>query len=365
MFAGNVEHAIISVAFVSSDGVDHIAPLLTAHAHKITVYAGIRNDITSAQALTRLLAIGVTLYAVDTGSRMLLFHPKLYHVRAGATAKLSTGSANLTLGGLNNNIEASILINLSLYDADDSAFVTGLEMSFAALSAEHPENIFLVTNEAMVDALLDAGRLIDETTAPPPRISTKAKAGSTDPTPRMKMQTKAVRGKAKVKGLSAPKMPSSKPMTAASTPFSIEHGMLLWEKPNLPESDLQLLAHSGNPGVLRLTQAKFEVNGHRIDQRTYFRNTVFGNLAWVVDPNDPGKEMTNVSVSLVISGVNLGEFELRMSHKPAWAAGQGNYTTGLHWDDAVEHIRKPNLKGRTFRLFAPSLPHGRYVLEID
>jgi hypothetical protein len=365
MFAGDVDRAIVSVAFVSQDGVEHIATLLTPHADKITVFAGIRNDITSAQALKRLLEIGVSLYAVDTGTRMLLFHPKLYHVRAAATAKLSVGSANLTLGGLNNNIEAGVLINLSLLDSDDLAFTDGLEASFDGLAAQYPENVFHVTDEVMVNGLLDAGRLIDESTAPPPRTATKAKAGSTDSTPRMKMLPKVIRGKAKDRGQAASVSASSAPVSAASELLLIEHGMLLWEKPNLPESDLQLLAHSGNPGVLRLTQAKFEVNGERIDQRTYFRTTIFGNLAWVVDSNDPGKEMASVAVVLVISGVFIGEFDLRLSHKPDWAAGQGNYTTGLHWDRAVEFIRKPNLKGRTFRLFAPSVRNGRFVLEID
>src|SRR5690606_36037997 len=83
MFDGDVECAIISVAFASKDGVDLIEPVLAPHADKIIVFAGIRNEITSAQALKRLLDIGVSLYAVDTGSRTLLFHPKLYNVRGG------------------------------------------------------------------------------------------------------------------------------------------------------------------------------------------------------------------------------------------------------------------------------------------
>ena len=144
-----------------------------------------------------------------------------------------------------------------------------------------------------------------------------------------------------------------------------QYGALLWAKPNLPTSDLQQLTHGNNPGVLRLTQARFEVNGQRINQATYFRNAVFGALAWGVDQNDPGKEMADVAVSLVIAGVYVGDFDLHLSHKPAWAAGQAHYTTGMHWDDAVDHIRKPGLIGRTLRLFAPSLPGGRFVIEID
>ena len=54
-----VERVILSVAFVSDSGVELIEKRLKSLAAKTTVYAGIRNDITSAQALRRLLDIGV------------------------------------------------------------------------------------------------------------------------------------------------------------------------------------------------------------------------------------------------------------------------------------------------------------------
>src|SRR5690606_18022006 len=92
-----------------------------------------------------------------------------------------------------------------------------------------------------------------------------------------------------------------------------QYGALLWAKPNLPQTDLQLLTQGHSPGVLRLTQAHFQVNGQTIDQTTYFRNAVFGSLAWMVDPNDPGKEMADVRVSLVIAGVYVGDFDLHLS----------------------------------------------------
>jgi HKD family nuclease len=52
--------------------------------------------------------IGVNVYTVDTGSRAVIFHPKLYLVRGEKVARLVIGSANLTLGGLNNNVEAGL-----------------------------------------------------------------------------------------------------------------------------------------------------------------------------------------------------------------------------------------------------------------
>lgn len=143
------------------------------------------------------------------------------------------------------------------------------------------------------------------------------------------------------------------------------YGQLVWMKPNLPKGDLQLLTRGHVSGVLRLTQAGYHVNGQTIDQTTYFRHQVFSGLQWVVDAQDPAKVRAVANISLVIAGVYVGDFDLRLTHNPAWEAGQGNYTTGIHWDDALPHIQKQGLVGRTLRLFEPALPGGHFVMEID
>ena len=377
MFAGDVDRAIVSVAFVSQDGVDHIAPLLTAHADKITVFAGIRNDITSSQALKRLLEIGVSLYAVDTGTRMLLFHPKLYHVRAAATAKLSVGSANLTLGGLNNNIEAGVLINLSLLDADDLAFADGLEASFDGLAAEYPENVFHVTDEAMVNGLLDAGRLIDESAATPPRTATKAKAGSTDSTPRMKMLPKAIRGKAKLKGPSAPAtVPAPVPPFAAGTPLAVSPGNvagasstvapdleLVWESKPLSRRSLGIpTGPNSNPtGSTTLGSGTFD----DIDRVSYFRNDLFGHQAWALNGTI---ETADQPFDLVIKGVLVGTFGLTLRHsltRAAAAATDHNSPTSLSWNAARPLVAREDLLDRTMRIWRSTVDSTKFQVEID
>ena len=111
-----IQRVILSVAFVTESGVQQIARELTAHGARLIVFAEIRNDITSHQGLVRLHSIrGSTLYTVDTGSRTVLFHPKVYLVRGRTLARASSvGSANLTLGGLNNNVEAGMLLDFDL-----------------------------------------------------------------------------------------------------------------------------------------------------------------------------------------------------------------------------------------------------------
>lgn len=373
MFAGGIERAIISVAFVSQNGVDHIEPLLAAHANEITVYAGIRNEITSAQAFKRLLEIGVSLYAVDTGSRSLLFHPKLYYVRAEETAQLSVGSANLTLGGLNNNIEASLLLELSLDDEDDAAFVDELEASFDGLAAEHPDNVFEVEDEAAIDELLNAGRLIDETVALPPPKPTKAKAGSTDPTTRMKMQPKPVKGKAKPKAPSAPVPPptAAPPGAAAAAPGNAPGASatvapdleLVWESKSLSRRSLGIpTGPNSNPtGSTTLGSGTFD----DIDRVTYFRDELFGHLDWTLNGTI---ETATQEFDLVIKGVLVGTFDLTLRHsltRAAAAAADHNSPTSLSWDEARPLVAREDLLDRTMRIWRSTVDPDEFQVEID
>lgn len=379
MFADDVERAIISVAFVSSDGVDHIRPSLAPHAEKTTVYAGIRNEITSAQALKRLLEIGVSLFAVDTGSRSLLFHPKLYFARAEDAARLSVGSANLTLGGLNNNIEAGVLINLSLGNEDDLAFVDEIEQSFLGLAAEHPDNVFRIDDEAAIDELLNAGRVIDETASPPPRSPTKAKAGSTDLTPRMKMQPKPVRGKTRPKPPApapvpvpvptpAPTMgvapvtaaPGNAPGASATVGPDLE---LVWESKPLSRRSLGIpTGPNSNPtGSTTLGSGTFD----DIDRVTYFRADLFGHLRWTLAG---AIETATQEFDLVIKGVLVGTFDLTLRHsltRAAAAETDKNSPTSLSWNDARPLVAREDLLDRTMRIWRSTVDPDEFQIEID
>ena len=364
MFAGAVDRSILSVAFVSRDGVDHIRPLLAAHAAKIAVYAGIRNEITSAQALKRLLEIGVSLFAVDTGSRSLLFHPKLYHVSGGGVARLSVGSANFTLGGLNNNIEAGLLLDLPLADGDNAALVAGLEATFDGLPAAHPENVFQIDSEAMIYSLLDAGRLIDETAAPPPRSPTKAKAGSEDPTPRMKMAPKPVRGKAKAPPAAAPAPAPPAPAAPAAVSATVAPNLeLVWESKPLKRRSLGIPeGPNSNPtGSATLGTGTFD----GIDRVTYFRKDLFGFLQWNLNGT---VETADQDFDLVIKGVLWGTFTMTLRHsltRAAAAVADNNSPTGLSWGNAAPLVSREDLLDRRMRIWRSTVNPTEFQVEID
>jgi HKD family nuclease len=158
----DIQRVLVSVAFVTEGGVEQIEARLIPHCTRATVFAGIRNDTTSYQALIRLHGIVSHLYTVDTGSRTQIFHPKLYLVRGIERARLVIGSANLTLAGLHKNIEAGMLLDFDLADAADKAMIDNIEGLFAASVTDYPDHVVKVGDTARLDELLAAGRLVDE-----------------------------------------------------------------------------------------------------------------------------------------------------------------------------------------------------------
>ena len=124
-----------SVAFVLKDGVESVAPQLKVLAKVSTFFVGIRNDITSMQAIKRLLELDVQVYAVDTGTRSIIFHPKLFLGEGKSDATVLIGSANMTFSGLHNNVEAGAILKLDLAVADEKRFVDDMVKTFTDQSS--------------------------------------------------------------------------------------------------------------------------------------------------------------------------------------------------------------------------------------
>lgn len=130
------------------------------------------------------------------------------------------------------------------------------------------------------------------------------------------------------------------------------HGPLLWRKPSLSATDAQ--RQTGHrTGSMRLTQAGWKIDGTVIDQTAYFREDVFGDLDWGVGSEDPYREDARAMFNITVRGRSLGTHELRITHKPSGEAGQGNYTTSLHWEEVSELIRELDVEGDRFELYGP------------
>jgi PLD-like domain len=348
----------LSSAFVNSGGVSALQASLSSYAAVTKCFVGIRNGVTTVQGLKILLDTGAQVYVVDTGTPYRIFHPKFYAVISKTKAYVIIGSANTTYSGLHSNIEVSAHFSLELSDKSDSAFLSGLLDPIQFLIKTYPLNCYRLKDKTHANNLFTAGLVEDEDnpkTTGPVGIASKG----TNTVPVMPLP-KGIPSKAK-----SSTKPAPPPTTTRPAPIgSVTYGRLVWEKPKLPPSDLQFPGATGNAtGVLRLTQAKYTVGGVIIDQTTYFRNTVFGALAWTSTTS--GKETAVLNTALVIAGVLVGIYDLPVSHNSAWESGQGNYTTAIHWDVATPKINDTALIGRALRLYAPSGANRPFVIEID
>ncbi|MDF1718119.1 MAG: phospholipase D family protein [Antarcticimicrobium sp.] len=354
-----LDRLIISSAFSNSAGVAAVSAALAPVAGVCRAFIGVRNGSTTAQATAALLKLGVELYALDTATRGRIFHPKAFIATGPNQARAIVGSANLTHAGLFNNIEAGTDMDLDLADASDRAFVDTMLDGFDDLIVNHPQHCFRIGSGREIVDLMKQGILEDERNPKTQTTFGSGKQGNATSKPRINLPFKSSPAKTKAK---KPKIVPAAP--AGTLPVAPPiYGQLVWAKPSLPRSDLQL--NPGHaPGVLRLTQAKYKVGGAVIDQTIYFRNQVFGALNWTYNTTAQ-KDEAVAPTSLVIAGVYVGDFDMPLSHKPAWAAGQGNYTTGLHWDKATSHIKQPGLVGRSLKLYQPASVGARYIVEID
>lgn len=372
----NIERVVLSVAFVSESGVEQIEEQLTAHADKVTVFAGIRNEITSLQGLTRLHSIvGTKLYTVDTGSRNVVFHPKLYLVRGKTSARVVVGSANLTLGGLNNNIEASMVLEFDLSNEDDLAVVTEIELQLAAIPTDYPTHVVKVGSNATLADLLTSGRIVDELVVSPPRPTTSAGASTNDPIPRIKLKVIPLRRALSKARATAKKEKPPKPTapikkgSSLPTPVTPVHGVsleLVWESKPLTERDL-------NVPTGRNTHATGSINLDKgllpdfVDQRHYFRDEIFSGLNWTTNVSGKIEEVW-AKFQLVLKGVSYGEFDLRIAHSTSTTSTtylQNNAMTRLSWGAMRDYVAQPSLTGRTLALYRDNADPKRFVLEID
>lgn len=369
MKVDNVQRILVGVAFVNSGGVGLLADHMRPHAARTTVYAGIRNGITSAQAMKALLDLGVDLRAVDTGSPHLVFHPKLYYVRGKKTARLLVGSANLTTGGLNNNIEASVGLELDLSSPGDRKLAQSFEQQMDDLATKHPSNVSSVAKTTSLEQLLADQRLADERNATPRIVSRlSGGAGALNPIPLIKLLTTKIlsrlpKKKPVPKPASIPKVPAPKEVLAPPLSPLYE---LMWRTTGLTQRDLNVPkgTNTNATGSINLDRGAMEKG---FPFQTYFHDELFNHLSW--DPADSkGIKRVQAHFRLVVEGVDCGEFSLMVQYdtrKGTKTQLQGNAMTALRWGTAKPYVAKPELVGRTLQLFRAAHDPTRFLIEID
>lgn len=362
----NPSDVLVSVAYVREPGLDALEAAIKPLAAKARFFVGIRNDLTSIQAVKRLLAMKVELYAVDTGSREIKFHPKLYLAASPKQVMVIIGSANLTFGGLHNNIEVSARVKLDLANVADKKFSDQIVDAFAEMLKAHPQHVFLIKDNKHAEELFESGRLADENLIPAPSTTSGVKKGERDNLPPMKLH-RTFRPRIKpaiAKPIAAPK--PAKAGVPAPLPLVAVNRYLVWESKPLIRRDLSIPVGPGThqTGSMGLKKGALD----NIDQRHYFRDQVFAQLTWTPDPAPKKWERAQAKFELVVKNLNYGVFDLRLSHntdRKSRSYQQNNFMTQLHWGDAKKYVAKDDLLGRVLYLYRKDTAPPEFTIEID
>lgn len=348
---------VLSTAFMTKAGLSILQDAIEPIAESTTVFAGIRNGITSAQALRLSMDLGCRTYTVDTGSRNIVFHPKVYYARNREEARIVVGSANLTVGGLISNVEASLALTLELCNDSDAAVYSELESIFQQLVSEYTDHVCLISDITDIRRSFDSGRVVDEMADPAPEPTMQSNNPEIDVLNRMPLKTHA----SPIRSRRMERSPEDTELIGLSD--ARPHSKLVWQSNPLTRRDLNIpTGPITNPtGSMLFSKGATE----EIDQRRYFREDVFPELPWRIDPNLTHYERVEAKFRIVISNVDYGVFNLQLSHNnrtdtPAYA--QRNSMTQLHWGEARNLIAKEDLLDRTMYLYKQP---DQFTLEID
>ncbi len=359
----DLDRAIISTAFMTASGLSLLQEVLHPVAARTRIFVGIRNGITTVQSIQKALEIGCETYMVDTGSRSRIFHPKLYFARSAVRSKLLLGSANLTMGGLRTNIEASVMQDFDATDPGNIAFLDDIEAKLNGMIADYPQHVIRAVDAAQLAMLQLSGRLLDERKARPPEAAGASADRSLDNVPKMALRTQPIR-------VPRPAPPPTAPVAPAAPAAMIARERLeqVWESNGLTRRHLNIPdgANTNPTGSMLLGVGAWE----GIDQRHYFRDEVFAGLLWTADTElrTAHIERAEASIRLIIKDVDYGVHTLQLSHNTRTdtvAYEQRNSMTSLHWGEARPLVAHEDLLGRLLRLFRATDDPTQFTLEID
>jgi HKD family nuclease len=359
----DIKKVIFSVAFMKKRGLllleEHLKPF-----YNITdIYVGIRNGVTSVQAIMELVKNDIKPYLVDTGTNSFIFHPKIFLSYSDTEAKVIVGSANATSGGFLNNIEASTLLHLYRSNTEDEHLLNQIINSINTLASEFPNNVTQISSAKEVIKVFREGRLFDERSSPNPSTSLKSTSKSPEFVPRMKLKTRRIKIESSV-----PKKTKKRAKTVVLQQHKTHQWILLWESGSLKERDLNIPSGSNtNPtGSMYLKKGSME----NIDQRHYFREEIFNNLKWVRDtaPRTSHYERAYAKFEIIIKGISYGIYKLKLSHNTRTDSKtyeQNNSVTQIHWGDAKHVIARNDLLGQLLRIYKPENEDSYFIMEIE
>ena len=106
-----------------------------------------------------------------------------------------------------------------------------------------------------------------------------------------------------------------------------------------------------------------------IDQRHFFRDSVFSSLNWARDTNakTPHLERAIAKFYLIVDGKNYGAFNLLITHNSnanSRSYEQKNSMTQISWGEAKKIIAKNELIGKSASLYGTD-NESEFILSIE
>lgn len=355
-------------AFASEAGViglaDHIVNA-KKNFKQLNLIVGIDQEGTSKEALAEINKLKINSY-IFYQKEPPIFHPKVYLFEGVKETKLILGSSNMTSRGLFGNVESSLLVEFLNTDKMGMNLLAELKEYYRDLFNFTDPNLFKISKKT-IKYFVDKGIVPDE-------IIRQKKYGK---------QVLEREGVDEGVGLEIPKRSTAnipkefrgsrktKAKTTAATAFVVggvfEKGELIWESGKLTERPLNI--PKGNKtnatGSMYFTKGKMK----DIDQRHYFRDTVFKTLKWKKDDDKKYAHLERAMAffKIIIDGYECGRFELILTHntlKNTATYRQNNSMTQVSWGEAKKFIAKEELIGKTAKLFKTK-KEREFILEIS
>lgn len=368
-FADKDFHTFTGIsAFASQAGVNGLSKHIAAakkHLNIITIVTGVDQKGTSQEALLALLNLDINAFVFYQPS-FTIFHPKIYLFEGADKSELIIGSSNLTSQGLFTNVEASLLVSIDNSVEADRKIVDQLKDYFKGIFDFTDPNLKKLSKKIIAD--LVKAKVVP-TEAERKAAQDKAEKAERTETENIISKIFPKRAIAKIPSeFRGTKKPTAKTTaaTAAVVGSVSKKGELIWESGKLTERDLNIPKGSNtNPtGSMLFKKGKTE----DIDQRHYFRDTVFSSLKWKRDtkPETSHLERAEATFNIVIDGKPSGTFKLTLTHNPRTdtrSYEQKNSMTSISWGEAKKVIAKEKLIGKSATLYKTK-KKGEFTFEI-
>lgn len=325
-------------AFASQAGVTGLSKHLTSakkHLKNITIVTGVDQKGTSQEALLALLNLNIKAFIFYQPS-FTIFHPKIYLFEGVSRSELIIGSSNLTSQGLFTNVEASLLISINNNVEADRKIVKQLKDYFKGIFDFTDPNLKKLSKRVISD-LVKAKVVPTEAE----RKAAQDKAEKTERTETENIISKIFPKRAIAKIPSefrGAKSSTTKTTAAAADVVSSisKKDRLVWESGKLSERDLNIPKGSTTNPTGSMLFKKGKTKG--IDQRHYFRDTVFSSLKWKRDtkPDTSHLERAVAIFNIIIDGKVAGRYKLTLTHNPLTntrSYEQNNSMTSISWGE--------------------------------